>query len=871
MIMEHSLNRLNGAASEHARHFDNSTEVGTFVKTIHDLAASMTGKGRLVVASFGQNPTTGVDLTPKVEQFDIGDIAGMTKTILSLSVERHRNVYVPMSIVRPETHRGKKGTEADIVAVLGLVADFDDDDAWNYESRLPIEPSMVLETSEGRFQAFILFDHPVPLDQAKPIAQRLKQAAQCDHGTADCSHVWRVPNTPNWPNKKKVDEGRSPDPQTVRVAADFFGQVHSVDDLNRALPIREPSRPQSSGQSKFSLNNDKFDLPKGLIDLMAEPVTEGDRSDRACAVIRALLERGWSDDEIVNQVQRYPDGFVSRYNGNEKRLIADVLRLRGKPLNPKPDRYNGHSEKQQRVETPAAKKDSKSDGEEWPMPVPLQPAVPPSPPLPMDCLPHLIASMIKDESERMQSPPDLLAIPVLVTLAGCIGSVAALRPKAQDDWAERPCFWAMIIGMKGVMKSPAISFGTAPLRRLQKLSSEDQGQKKAEWLELKAEADLRLKAWEKECERLMKDRSGGYDAELPPKPRAYEELPEEPVAQRFLTQDVTVEKIMEVMKASKGMTLSRDELAGFMLNMSRYTSGSDRQFYLECYSGGTYTSDRIGRGETTVADLYLNIVGGIQPSVARKLFSVEDGSDDGFFERFGLMAYPDLPKTWELVDRRPDSGLRNSYHNICETLSKTDWATTLHTDAEVEAGPATPYARFCPEAQEMFNDWLTEHMIGIRNAGESQVEGFMNKQRGLLVRLALVIHLTAYASGEETDPRSVSEKSLSRALLLVEDYLVPTWRRVLAAFGKTQTESASMRIARSIIEKRMDGIRVGDVLRNHWSGMRDRAAIEEAFDDLVARDWLAAPEKAAKKGGGRPSETYRVNPRVFDMEVSGHE
>jgi hypothetical protein len=68
--------------------------------------------------------------------------------------------------------------------------------------------------------------------------------------------------------------------------------------------------------------------------------------------------------------------------------------------------------------------------------------------------------------------------------------------------------------------------------------------------------------------------------------------------------------------------------------------------------------------------------------------------------------------------------------------------------------------------------------------------------------------------------------------LLVEDYLVPTWRRVLAAFGKTQTESASMRIARAIIAERLNGIRVGDILRRDWSGMKDRAAIEAAFDDL---------------------------------------
>jgi hypothetical protein len=585
-----------------------SAEVGQFVGMIHDLAKPMAGKGRLVAASFGQVPTTGVELPSKIVQCDIGDVQRMEKFILSISTEPHRNTYLSLAVVRPETPRGNKGAEDDIVAVLGLVADFDDADASNYRNHLPLEPSMVLETSEGRFQAFFFFDRPVLLEQAKPIAQRLKEASRCDHGTADCSHVWRIPGTLNWPNKKKMSEGRSLDPQPVRIAEDFAGQVYSVDDLNRSLPISSPA-PRSSSQTQHGFQKENTDFPKGLVDQMAAPLPEGSRSERDFFVFCALVERGLSDDRIVSEVLSYPAGVGSKFLNNEKKLRSEIARARQKAKgNWQPDRYNGHSEKPQRVEAPVAKKDHKGEGEEWPMPVPLQPAVPPAPAFPMDCLPHLIASMIQDESERMQSPPDLLAIPVLVTLAGCIGGVAALRPKAHDDWAERPCFWAMIIGMKGVMKSPAISFGTAPLRRLQKLSAEEQGQKKAEWLELKADADLRMKAWEKECERRMKDRSGGYDAELPPKPRAYEELPEEPVAQRFLTQDVTVEKIMEVMKASRGMTLSRDELAGFMLNMSRYTSGSDRQFYLECYSGGTYTSDRIGRGETTVADLYLNIV-----------------------------------------------------------------------------------------------------------------------------------------------------------------------------------------------------------------------------------------------------------------------
>ena len=58
----------------------------------------------------------------------------------------------------PICRPGKKGTEADIVGVLGLVGDFDDADAANYASRLPVTAPYVLETSPGRFQTFLPFD-----------------------------------------------------------------------------------------------------------------------------------------------------------------------------------------------------------------------------------------------------------------------------------------------------------------------------------------------------------------------------------------------------------------------------------------------------------------------------------------------------------------------------------------------------------------------------------------------------------------------------------------------------------------------------------------------------------------------------------------
>ena len=186
------------------------------VHNLHSLALPFSGIGKLVIASYGEDPTTGNSLLPQVRHFSIGDVNDCLAVINLLGTERHRNVYAPLAVFRPDLPEGKKGGETDILGVLGLVADFDDAEAANWPTRLPLPPDYVLETSPGRFQCGYLFDSPVTVAEAKALGTALKNQAQCDHGTADMSHVWRLPDTLNWPNAKKVKGGRSTEPWTVR-------------------------------------------------------------------------------------------------------------------------------------------------------------------------------------------------------------------------------------------------------------------------------------------------------------------------------------------------------------------------------------------------------------------------------------------------------------------------------------------------------------------------------------------------------------------------------------------------------------------------------------------------------------------------------
>ena len=838
---------MNTAATDHTPDRRALTE---HVDMLHAIAAPLTGQGKLVLATYGNDPTTGADLPPKVEHFAIGDAAEMVASVERLGGENHRNVYIPLVVMRGDLPLGKKGGEDDVIGVLGVVGDFDDADAANYASRLPMAPNYVMETSSGRFQAAYLFDEPQPLAEAKAIGQALQRAAKCDFGTKDMCHVWRVAGTLNYPNSKKVKEGRSPDPQPVRVASFWGGDFTAAADLREALAsVPEP-------QAKIiDLNAARaaHELPPGFITLMSETVAEGERSDRAHAVFCGLVERGWTNAQILDEVSKYPHGFMTRFGGIQSRIVADIERARSKA---KGDRKPGST-------TQAEPKKP----EDWPEPGDLRRlAHVAAPAFPLNILPEKANRWAVDVAERMQCPVEFVALPMLTTMAGLIGKDAGIRLKAKDDWTERACLWGMVIASKGSTKSPALKAAVAPLNRMEKGMTIKFDEDKRAWEVREQERSARLKAWEKQRDTILAKDPG---ADLPPMPPGLDQVEEAPISPRLISNNATVEKLGVMMEKARGLSLVLDELAGLMLNMSRYNSGSDRPFYLECHTGGPYKVDRMGRDTLFIPDTYLNIFGGIQPDVARRLFSVEPGTDDGFLERFGLMAFPEISTHWENIDRQPDIEGRNRYNDLCQRLVEVNWFETLHNDESVQGGHAKPYCRLSAQSQEIFDAWLTDHMKALRSIpADDPISGLMAKARGLVGRLTLVIHLASWASGETPSPMTVEALSLTRALTLVEEYLIPTWRRVMAAFAQSLKDNGAMRIARMLIAKRLETIRPTDITKLDWAGLRDREAVMAALGVLVDNDWLAEPERASSGSkGGRPSERFTVNPKALRLQL----
>ena len=95
-------------------------------------------------------------------------------------------------------------------------------------------------------------------------------------------------------------------------------------------------------------------------------------------------------------------------------------------------------------------KAAKDAAEAWPEPMPLPDALAPVAPFDPAFLPDSIAPWVADIAERMQCPPDYVAIAALVALGSVLGRKAAIRPQRKGSWHEHANLWGVVVGDPGV-------------------------------------------------------------------------------------------------------------------------------------------------------------------------------------------------------------------------------------------------------------------------------------------------------------------------------------------------------------------------------------------------------------------------------------
>lgn len=471
----------------------------------------------------------------------------------------------------------------------------------------------------------------------------------------------------------------------------------------------------------------------------------------------------------------------------------------------------------------------------------------PSPmPFDMALLPESLRPWIDDIAERLQCPPDLLAVSAVVGAGAILGNRIGIRPQENSDWTECPNLWGMVIGRPGTMKSPAMSQALAPLRRLQAQARAVHAEAMIRHTREMEAHELREKAAKAAAMKALAKNSGAA-IDLP-------EEPEAPTLRRYIANDSNIASLGELLRQNAtGILVERDELVGLLRGLDQEDRAEERAFYLTGWNGRDgYTFDRILRGlDLHIPKVTLSVIGGAQPGrIAEYLRAAVRGTagDDGLMQRFSLLVWPEHRGDWRDVDRWPDS---ESRARAFASFDRLDKLTPDGVGAHRDQFDALPYLRLSPGGLVAFREWRTElerrlHADELHPAMASH----LSKYRKAIPALALIMHLTDGGTGP------VSEAATIRALAWSE-YLESHAVRAYASVTNSTASAARLILKR--IGELSGEFTARDVYRNQWSGLADREAVRDALDMLADYGQLLTE---VHDTGGRPSIVYRLNPRA---------
>jgi hypothetical protein len=483
---------------------------------------------------------------------------------------------------------------------------------------------------------------------------------------------------------------------------------------------------------------------------------------------------------------------------------------------------------------------------EWPMPAIsiLHRSATTAPALPLEVFGPVWSHWIMQAAKGANAPPDYVVLPLLTLAAALLGN--ARWVVAWRGWAEPPALWCCSVGDPSSGKTS----GAAPVMRevvrlVEAWMARDFPAEMKQWEEDVVVANAALKQWEKSLPEVLK---AGDPA--PPKPEAAT-MPPKPVRPRVRVMDVTIEKLAELLGAlPKGLLITRDELAGWLLNLSRYSSGTDRPFWLEAYNGGPYQVDRQKNPDPVlIIRLTVSMFGTIQPDALTGLLQ---GKDDGLSSRY-LWGWPEA----QLFAQPDDAGNAEPAAGWLQRLA----GLTMAKDVEGNTLPS--YVELAEDARPVLAHFAREMQDRERGA-HGLLKSSLGKARGQALRLALVLEYLWWAADPHAqEPQHVSLRAMQAATELMDAYFLPMAARVLGDASIPEEERNARTLAGWVMTTRPEKVNVSSIRDfARLPGLRESKTVKAAFHFLSEAGWLREAGRTGERG--RPRRDWTVNPKIWD-------
>jgi hypothetical protein len=424
---------------------------------------------------------------------------------------------------------------------------------------------------------------------------------------------------------------------------------------------------------------------------------------------------------------------------------------------------------------------------------------------------------------------------VLVPLFGIASSLigTARRVKASTSWTQPFTSWTAVVGLSGAGKTPGLEVSQRALARIEHNRRHIIGELRRAHETKIERAKTAKKQWQDKVKEAVE--AGRKTPDMP----ADAEIPEQFEEPRLFVSNATIEKLAVLLLARpQGMLLIADELAGLFLNTSRYSGGTDREFWLEAWNGNHYRVERLNRPPVGVRHLLVGLTGGFQPD---KLDSSLEGDADGIYARV-LFSWPTEAPYRPLTDTVEE--IEPEFENAL---------TKLIDLAEFEEGKLViRYVALGPDGREVFEEFR-RLMYKKKDGLDGREREWWAKAPAHVLRLAGTLAYLDWALetiGTTTpEPKMIDASFVASAVRLVTEYFWPHARAALRQIGLTESNAKARKVLRWVRAERRGQVSIEDVRRDALQQSLNAEATAKLVEALVQAGWLRkAPIEKSDRG-----------------------
>jgi hypothetical protein len=481
------------------------------------------------------------------------------------------------------------------------------------------------------------------------------------------------------------------------------------------------------------------------------------------------------------------------------------------------------------------------------------------PEFPLENLTLPVRQWLLGASDGAGTRPDHVILPLLGIGSAIIG--LARQVEASPRFVQPFAMWVSVCGLSGTGKTPGFEVITRALT-----SVEDARSDKIHQLKLKHENEVERakqarKIWQSQCAEAMK---ADPPRETPLMPESAREIPsfQAPV---ISLQSVTVEQAVKLLQARpRGILIPLDEVAGLFLNMSRYSGGSDREFYLSSWNGSMpYRCERVSRDGGYVKRVMIGITGGIQPDKVVAAFGRDDGG--AMYARM-LFGWPERAEYRQM----PRDGFADDPFLINILARFND---LVAEDQEEKFRPVNvPLSTGALDLFEAFR----ERVINQADMYDGADRDYWNKAQAHVLRLSGNLTFLDWAAragdptwvaGLHLEPTEIGEEFMRAAIDLWDRYFWPHARAVLRQLSLSKKRNDLRQILRWVLAGGLTEVSAEEIRHGALGKRCTGEEVQKALGELVRLGWLRRKTIKSETGRGRPAIRWDVNPRIKDIGV----